>query len=285
LGTWPRGPLLATVLATGRCETVVAMEGRKAVIVALSGASSSGKTTLARLLRDIFPRTFILHEDDFYKHEDELPVKDGLVDWDCPESISVPDMERSLAHIRAAGAFPPGLDSIQDKNAVGDCPISGAKVEAMRAKVQAWLQPGRPGHAFFGVAEMKVCILDGFLLYCPQLESVMDLIDVKLFLLVSRAKVTQRRAARDGYVTLEGFWRDPPGYVDKIVWPNYAGAHKWLFEDGDVEGRLNGGVLSEKGIQAQIGRGLDVDMETTLEWAVDSIIHSLGAFLDEHGKH
>ena len=44
---------------------------QKAVIVGVSGASSSGKTTLARLLRDIFPNTFVLHEDDFYKPEDQ----------------------------------------------------------------------------------------------------------------------------------------------------------------------------------------------------------------------
>jgi len=43
----------------------------KCIVVGISGASSSGKTTLARLLRDIFPSTFILHEDDFYKVESE----------------------------------------------------------------------------------------------------------------------------------------------------------------------------------------------------------------------
>lgn len=47
------------------------MENQKAVIVGISGASSSGKTTLARLLRDVFPNTFVLHEDDFYKPEAE----------------------------------------------------------------------------------------------------------------------------------------------------------------------------------------------------------------------
>jgi nicotinamide/nicotinate riboside kinase len=47
------------------------MAEQKAVLVGISGASSSGKTTLARLLRDIFPSTFILHEDDFYKPEVE----------------------------------------------------------------------------------------------------------------------------------------------------------------------------------------------------------------------
>lgn len=43
----------------------------RCIVVGISGASSSGKTTLARLLRDIFPSTFILHEDDFYKVESE----------------------------------------------------------------------------------------------------------------------------------------------------------------------------------------------------------------------
>ena len=49
----------------------ITMDEKKAVIVGISGASSSGKTTLARLLRDIFPNSFILHQDDFYKPETE----------------------------------------------------------------------------------------------------------------------------------------------------------------------------------------------------------------------
>lgn len=47
------------------------MEDKKAIIIGISGASSSGKTTLARLLRDIFPNSFILHQDDFYRPEIE----------------------------------------------------------------------------------------------------------------------------------------------------------------------------------------------------------------------
>ena len=47
------------------------MADSKALIVGISGCSSSGKTTLARLLHDIFPNAFILHEDDFYKPEVE----------------------------------------------------------------------------------------------------------------------------------------------------------------------------------------------------------------------
>lgn len=49
----------------------------KALIVGISGPSSSGKTTLARLLQRIFNNaaptltTFIIHEDDFYYPDDQ----------------------------------------------------------------------------------------------------------------------------------------------------------------------------------------------------------------------
>lgn len=53
----------------------IAQEKKKTIVIGLSGPSSSGKTTLARLLRTIFSvsgrvRTFIIHEDDFYLPDD-----------------------------------------------------------------------------------------------------------------------------------------------------------------------------------------------------------------------
>ena len=189
----------------------------------------------------------------------------------------------------------PFVDSKEDQNSIGECPVSDAKIAAMKAKVQAWLGPGQPGHAIFAppsstsspAPPLRVCLLDGFLLYTKQQEmaaDVMPLLDIRLFLQVSRARATERRHARDGYVTLEGFWKDPPGYVEKIVWPNYVEAHKWLFEGGDVEGgRLDEGVLREYGILAQMersgggggGGGVDVDMESTFEWAVEMLMKGL----------
>jgi hypothetical protein len=141
------GPLLRHGLATSsdpvsllqhqthfkvnRRADFAAMEHKKAFIVGISGCSSSGKTTLARLLRDIFPASFILHEDDFYKPENELvslssrwqmtagreswsnqvcayrlPKRDGLVDWDSIASLSIPDMQTALTHIHSVGTFP-----------------------------------------------------------------------------------------------------------------------------------------------------------------------------------
>ena len=75
-------------------------------------------------------------------------------------------------------------------------------------------------------------------------------------------------------MTLEGFWEDPPGYVDKIVWPNYVADHEWMFEGGDVEGVFKGNVLEETGILCPEG-GLDVDLESTLKWAVEVLMRKL----------
>jgi nicotinamide/nicotinate riboside kinase len=58
-------------MADSTVPTKRSVENQKTIIVGLSGPSSSGKTTLARLLRMIFSvdghvRSFIIHEDDFY---------------------------------------------------------------------------------------------------------------------------------------------------------------------------------------------------------------------------
>ncbi|KAI1639376.1 nicotinamide riboside kinase 1 [Biscogniauxia mediterranea] len=295
-------------------------EKRGAIIVGISGASSSGKTTLARLLRDVFPNTFILHEDDFYRPENELPMKDGLLDWDCAEALNIPDMTRALEHIRAEGTFPPFVDSKEDQNSIGACPVSPAKLAAVKARVAAWLAPGQPGHALITSSSSssssspppRICLLDGFLLYAapapdaaaaatsPLRAVTTSLLDVRLFLVVGREQATRRRAARDGYVTLEGFWADPPGYVDRVVWPNYAAAHAWLFERGDVDaGVLDREVLAREGILAcppppprdddddddDGGEaGAEPDMERTFDWAVEVLMRRLEEELELRGR-
>ena len=105
-------------------------------------------------------------------------------------------------------------------------------------------------------------------------------IDIKVLLRVSYAKAKARREARSGYVTLEGFWEDPPGYVDKIVWPNYVEDHKFMFEDENVEGQLKKSVVEDWNINFPEG-GLDVDMATTLTWTVELLMKKLPDFANK----
>lgn len=235
----------------------------KAVLVGVSGVSSSGKTTLARLLRDILPDAFILHEDDFYKTDKEIPVnEDGLQDWDCLGSLDLDALEKALGFIKTNGHLPPDLESKEDLNAVGESGVDRQKVAEL--KEQAHVRLGKK-------EKLPIAIIDGFLLFSQDMQRIRDLFDIKLFLRADHKTVKQRREARTGYVTLEGFWEDPPGYVDKVVWANYAKDHAFLFEDGDVEGKLKEGLCQQLGIHTA-PRAVQKDMTACVDWAYTKIM-------------
>lgn len=62
-------------------------------------------------------------------------------------------------------------------------------------------------------------IVDGFMLYWDN--RVYQHLDCKISLITSYETLKSRREQRQGYHTAEGYWIDPPGYFDKIVWPEY----------------------------------------------------------------
>ncbi|KAJ6782580.1 hypothetical protein PWT90_05696 [Aphanocladium album] len=250
------------------------MTDRKAIVVAISGCSSSGKTTISRLLRDIFPNTFILHEDDFYKTDKDIPLNNGIADWDCAEAIDIPAMTEAVAYIRQHGQIPATLNSIEDQNSVGKCPVSDSVIEELKAKAASAI----PEHHPLRESRLRMCLFDGFLLYSKSMTELAPSLDLKVLLRASYAQAKARREARDGYVTLEGFWKDPPGYVDDIVWPNYVKEHEWMFENGDVEGKYKQDVLGKEGILVPNGGALDPDMSETLKWMVDTILNELSKY-------
>jgi nicotinamide/nicotinate riboside kinase len=157
-------------------------------------------------------------------------------------------------------------------------------IVSLKAEVARWSQPGNSGYGILagGRNPFRLCIFDGFLLYSQSMMSIQQHIDIKLFLRVSYAKAKARREARSGYATIEGFWEDPPGYMDKIVWPNYVRDHEWIFEDGNVEGKLKEDVVRELGIHSQSDMGPDVDMETTLRWTVATVMKELELLYFKH---
>ncbi|KAF7512018.1 hypothetical protein GJ744_002731 [Endocarpon pusillum] len=296
----------------------------KTLIVGLSGPSSSGKTTVARLLRSIFniPASaetnhhsvtlFILHQDDFYKTDAEIPIvttpltQRQLQDWDSAAALDLGLLERSLRFVATHGQLPPwGLASKEpeeDGNAGGaggaggaSGSVSDADIERYRRQVVATVlnptplpassssfppagkSPRQAAALGGGGVEMRICVLDGFLLYAdpgaqnnPSIPaSITELLDLKLFLRSTEARTRARREARSGYVTLEGFWRDPDGYVDEVVWPNYVREHAWIFEGGDVDqGAVRAEVRERCGIEVAPGMGERAVRVVGYGWAV-----------------
>ncbi|OJJ89156.1 ribosylnicotinamide kinase [Aspergillus glaucus CBS 516.65] len=243
----------------------------QALVIGISGPSSSGKTTLARLLQRVFSpalsKTFIIHEDDFYVPDNQIPYTTTpsgktLQDWDCVEALDITRLSRALSYIHSTGSLPDKLKSIQDLNEDADSGVSLETVERLRRFVEGRLASSTPSTVGKGSddrRERTLAFLEGILLYAPKadkghvLRPVNDNIDVRLFLPTAYEDVKVRREARSGYVTSgpaqelplpqrnsasdgsgegeEGqqtFWEDPPGYVDNIVWPHYVRDHAWL---------------------------------------------------------
>lgn len=122
---------------------------------------------------------------------------------------------------------------------------------------------------------ITLCILDGFLLYSdPEKPSIpltiTDQLDLKLFIRTDHERTKTRREARNGYVTLEGFWKDPEGYVDEVVWPNYVRDHGWMFHDSDVDQGELVPLVEKQGISVGPGKG-EKSMSELLDWSVDTI--------------
>ena len=69
-------------------------------------------------------------------------------------------------------------------------------------------------------------------------------------------------------------WTEQPGYFDKIVWPNYVEEHGWMFEGGDVDGRVKRDVVREKEIEV-LNERAEGEMEATVKWAVECLIRNL----------
>ncbi|KAA1476809.1 P-loop containing nucleoside triphosphate hydrolase protein [Dentipellis sp. KUC8613] len=205
----------------------------RVVLVGIGGATCSGKTTLAKHLRAILPNSFIIHQDDFAPPESTLPLHPTLhvQDWDsAPTALAWPRLRAFLRTAKRAATLPPDHHSHDHLNAQRPVPVGEGLAGRWAAQfrgVQERLEAGAEGvHVVWG-------LVDGFLLYWDP--EVVETLDAKFFLRVPRATLEARRVERSGYYTAEGgFWRDPPGYFEQLVWPAYVAAHEGIFENHDV---------------------------------------------------
>ncbi|KAL8710311.1 MAG: hypothetical protein Q9220_005081 [cf. Caloplaca sp. 1 TL-2023] len=261
------------------------------IILALSGLSSTGKTTIASHLPSIFPppqyTVTILHVDDFYKPQTELPHRAVLLDWDCVGSLDWPKLENAVRRWRDGGEgevkegsvnpqpeFGSSATADDDGDALpaeeGGHGITAALTAQLRDQVQAAAEEasGRRDHRR---RRRRLLILDGFLLFTPSTPATFrSLLDLKMLLRAPYAAAKGRREARSGYDTMEGWWEDPPGYFDKVVWPNYVEENGCFFVGGDVEGRVDGGFCEREGVKVWQGKG-EGGLGEVLRWVVREV--------------
>lgn len=243
-------------------------------------------------------------------------------DWDCVGSLDLPLFRRTLTHIRDHGTLPPDNVSMEDQNSVGDVHVTAEEIETVKGEVKSWFerlvlsssqtqaqtQAGSATKDEFP-REIRICVLEGFLLFPPSPSSTTftaathglagdettdlvelhdltrSLLNLKLFLPCTKTQMIERRERRSGYVTLEGFWKDPPGYVEDLVWVNYRRYHAWMYRDGheqegETEEEFDEEKCREEGVHLFLEKGRGVGkgtMKECLDWGVERVEEALTA--------
>ncbi|KAI7866005.1 P-loop containing nucleoside triphosphate hydrolase protein [Spinellus fusiger] len=193
-------------------------------ILGISGPSCSGKTTLTKILHRLLKNSVVIYQDDYFKTDDQIPMDPAtqLANWDCPDAIDFPALIDTIHYARThQGELPFNKRSQEIHNAHdGALYISAAMLSSLEAYVSALPQG------------MHYVLVDGFMLYGDS--ALYAEFDKRLFITASYDTLKQRRESRTGYTTIEGFWADPPGYFDMIVWPQFLKWNKHLFASDSV---------------------------------------------------
>ncbi|KAI9757479.1 MAG: ribosylnicotinamide kinase [Lichina confinis] len=234
--------------------------------------------------------TVLVHEDDFYLDEQSLPfTPSGQRDWDSASSLNLPSLVDTLQYIRSHdGVLPPELHSIEDQQNASalsmlDVPSSVKKFLRHRilessvplshtrlAILDGFLLYGEPVAAIAAEVDVKLFLRTDYTTvktrrekrggYVTRLSAAAGE-DVRHADTQGHEQLDARRDIVGDGTTMSngntavstGYWVDPPGYFDEVVWPNYIRDHAFLFKNGNVEGNLDHDGVERDAIHAMEG--------------------------------
>lgn len=247
-------PFFSKMTTTGSEEQVI--------LVALGGASSSGKTTVAKALKLLIPSSVLIHLDDFYFTDSNIPIdpETGYQNWDCPEAIDFDRFRECLQNIRK-GVFT-SINSIEP---------SEADLKLLKQEETHFAKEIEDKSHKFG--KKRIVFVDGFMLFHDP--SIIKLFDIKLFFHAPFDTLKSRREARKGYTTAEGFWVDPPNYFSKIVWPAYVKSHAYLYQGEKVDSNELEQSIVEKYDLVDVDNNDSTSLYALVETSLSSIINHL----------
>ncbi|KAJ2348753.1 ribosylnicotinamide kinase [Coemansia sp. RSA 2673] len=262
----------------------------KVIVVGISGPSCSGKTAIALNLLKVFPHTVIIHQDDFYKTDSQIPIHAdiGVQDWDCPEAVDMPRLVREIRNVRlqleCPGAYNSDkLDDVRDHFASQwanppedvDQLVSADALSSIKAQALHSL-----GVADTAQIPFAIILVEGILLFHDGDQSSDhhpgSVCDTGVFIYAQYDTLKTRRESRTAYATVEGVWADPPGYFDALVWPNFVkyhagfvAAHPELTVDKTVD---EAGPISDPWDGKVVVCSSDTAAEATLSQCVKAIL-------------
>lgn len=228
----------------------------KLVLVGIGGPSSSGKTTVAKALHLLYPTSTLVHLDDFYFPDDQIPLhpQKGIQNWDCAEAIDWARFKKYIESVRRSNGASLPMQSLEMDALLK---LTAEETHTITSLAYEQIPP----------AEYHFVFVDGFMLF--HSEEISSLFDVKLLFRAPYEVLKARREARVGYNTVEGFWVDPPNYFDDIVWPEFVKSHQRLFVDQDV-GKSLTETAQNSGL-ADIVNGDATTLMDLITWAIEKI--------------
>lgn len=167
------------------------------LVVALSGVTNGGKSTLAAKLLEILPKgTQLIQQDNYFYNDNDphhIPCPGGIKhhNWDV---ITAMDMNRMVQDVRAIINSAPKSSSLADS-------LTLDRESEMSNVCNMCPKP------------LSILILDGFLLF--DNTAILEMCNLRYFITLNRDECWQRRQQRNYDPP------DPPGYFDKCVWPMY----------------------------------------------------------------
>merc|ERR1712130_234712 len=168
--------------------------------VGLGGGSCTGKTSIARQLLDLLPRCVVLHQDSYYRKEDDpghvLHPGTNCIDWEVLQAFH---MDRMVSDARAA------LAALQKKSAdmkppsdaspsITSLPTSDASPSITSLPPSVASLPPYLVTALDRVSHLPLLLIEGIcVLNEPRLTEICSL---KFFLEIDEATCMARRQER-----------------------------------------------------------------------------------------
>jgi len=162
----------------------------KILTVGVSGASCSGKTTIASRLEKMLPHCCVINQDTYYHEESsDCHIRKGNhINWEVLEAFNMDKMHSDIAAAK--------------KNMLTSATSS-------RQSLPDEVVPKNT---------IPVLIVEGIVIFRDP--EILEQCDMKYFIEIDRDNCQQKRASRV-WDPEESCWEEDPDYFNDIAWPEY----------------------------------------------------------------